>query len=208
MRIFVSFIIFILSATCNAQELQNGDLLFNYSEPKGGFGGAIVEATNCKDDLGISHVAIVVKTDSCTCVVEATGKHGVWVCPLDTFLCNAEHSIDGTPLVLVGRLKDDSVANACVKRALQYVGRHYDWVFSDTDDAIYCSELVHLSYLDEEGKNIFPQQPMSFHGEDGVILPYWIDYYAKKGLAVPEGAHGTNPASMSKSDKIIIWKWH
>ena len=206
-RISILFTLIVISVACKAQSLQNGDLLFNYQEPKSGFGGAIVEATNKKDELGISHVAIVMKNGSCTQVIEATGKHGVWICPIDTFLVHAEHSADGKPLILVGRLKDASTASKSVERALKYLGRPYDWLFSDTDEEIYCSELVHLSYLDKDGEYIFPQQPMSFHGEDGIILPYWIDYYKKKGLKVPEGAPGTNPAALSKSDKIVTWRY-
>ena len=204
--ILTSFFTIVMTLTNMAQGLENGDLLFNYSEPKGGFGGAIVEATNKKDDLGISHVAIVMKNDTSIQVIEATGKHGVWICPLDTFLNKAEHSADGKPLILVGRLKDASVADECVQRAKTYIGRPYDWIFSDTDEAIYCSEFVHLSFLDKNGKHIFPQQPMSFHGEDGIILPYWVEYYKKRGLTVPEGAPGTNPAGISKSDKIRVKK--
>lgn len=204
--LLVTLIVFIETLTVMAQGLENGDLLFNYSEPKSGFGGAIVEATNQKDDLGISHVAIVIKNDSTFQVIEATGHHGVWICPLDTFLNRAEHSADGKPLVLVGRLKDVSVVEESIRRAKTYVGRPYDWIFSDTDEAIYCSELVHLSFLDKEGHPIFPQQPMSFHGADGNILPYWTEYYKKRGLTVPEGAPGTNPVGISKSDKIHLMK--
>lgn len=204
--ILTSFLTLVMTSASMAQGLKNGDLLFNYSEPKGGFGGAIVEATNRKDDLGISHVAIVIKNDTIIQVIEATGKYGVRICPLDTFLNKAEHSADGKPLVLVGRLKETSVVDECVQRAKTYFGRPYDWIFSDTEEAIYCSELVHLSYLDKDGKHIFPQQPMSFHGEDGTILPYWTEYYKKRGLAVPEGAPGTNPAGISKSDKIQLMK--
>ena len=206
-RLFItSFLIVAITLKNMAQGLENGDLLFNYSKPKDDFGGAIIKATNKKDDLGISHVAIVMKNDTNIQVIEAIGKYGVWICPLDTFINKAEHSSDGKPLILVGRLKDRSIADECVQRAQRYKGRPYDWLFSDTDEAIYCSELIHLSYLDKNGNFLFKQQPMSFHDEDGIILPYWIEYYKKRGLEVPEGAPGTNPADISKSNKIKLIK--
>lgn len=187
--------------------LQHGDLLFNIQVEGSDFGDAIVKATKGNGALSISHVAIVIKDSLGTRVVEATGKHGVWICPIDTFLNNSAHSQLGEPLVLIGRLKDRRTVDASVIRAQKYVGRPYDWVFSNTDEALYCSELVQLSYLDTEGNTIFPQQPMSFHDASGTILPYWIDYYKKKGLEVPEGEPGTNPSDLSKSDKLEIVNW-
>lgn len=185
--------------------LENGDLLFNIHLSGTEFGDAIVQATKGNaENASISHVAIVLKDATSLSVLEATGKYGVRICPIDTFLTNSDHSSTGQPLVLIGRLKDRSTINQSIARAKTYLGRPYDWLFSDTEEAIYCSELVHLSYLDSQGNHIFPQQPMSFHDSTGAILPYWIDYYKQKGLEVPEGAPGTNPSGISKSDKIII----
>ena len=189
------------------KSIENGDLLFNIHLNGTEFGDAIVQATKGDaENTNISHVAIVIKDSASTSVIEATGKYGVRICPIDTFLNNSDHSNTGQPLVLVGRLKDRSTITQSISRAKSYLGRPYDWLFSDTEDAIYCSELVHLSYLDSLGNHIFPQQPMSFHDNTGAILPYWIEYYKQKGLEVPEGAPGTNPSAISKSDKIVIIK--
>jgi len=206
-------ILFVILSTspCKAQSqewlhenLQHGDLLFNIHSSSTDFGDAIVAATKGNSNVSISHVAIAMAESGSISVLEATGQHGVRVCPIDTFINNADHTPDGQPLILVARLKDRSTIDASVKRAMKYIGRPYDWVFSDTDDALYCSELVHLSFLDSDGNHIFPQQPMSFHDSTGAILPYWIDYYKQRGLEVPEGAPGTNPSDISKSDKINI----
>lgn len=196
------------SITTNAQKqsrLEHGDLLFNVQNSGKGLGGAIVDVTKGIDGAKISHVAIVCKEeDGSMYALEATGRRGVCLTPIDTFMVHAHKSEDGKPLVLVGRLKDRSMVVESVARAKKYLGRPYDWLYGDTEDAIYCSELVHFAYLDAEGNYIFPQQPMSFHDDSGKTTQFWIDYYKKYGLTVPEGEPGTNPGGISQSDKIEI----
>lgn len=214
MKRLTTILIFCISIFCYSQDtnkewkgkLQHGDLIFNIHTQGSAFGDAIVNATKGKEGASISHVAIFMADSLGGRVIEATGKYGVRICPLDSFITKSEHSANGEPLLLFGRLKDRSCVNAAVERAKKYLGRPYDWLFSDTEDAIYCSELVHFSYIDAEGNYIFPQQPMSFHDTSGTILPYWIDYYAKRGLKVPEGEPGTNPKGISNSDKITLFQ--
>jgi len=215
MKKLITVILLFVSCVCLAQNisvaddwksnLQHGDLIFNIQTKGSDFGKAIVNATKGNDDLSISHTAILVVDSLGIRVIEATGKYGVRICSLDTFLVKSEHSTDGKPMLLFGRLKDRRCVNEAVERAKTYLGRPYDWLFSDTEDAIYCSELVHYSFIDAEGNYIFPQQPMSFHDNTGTILPYWIEYYKKRGLEVPEGAPGTNPKGIYRSDKIEVF---
>jgi hypothetical protein len=45
---------------------------------------------------------------------------------------------------------------------------------------------------------------MSFHGTDGQILPYWTAFYHSRGLSVPEGEPGSNPASLAAHPAVRI----
>ena len=186
--------------------LQHGDLLFNVVSPsRDGIAQAIVSVTEGVDLQQVSHVAIVCKeADGTVYALEASGRHGVWLNPVDSFMVHSDHTAEGRPMVLVGRLKDTSAVAASVARAKTYLGRPYDFQYQPSDSALYCSELIHYSYLDGEGKYLFPQQPMSFHDHTGRVTLFWKDYYRQWNMAVPEGEPGTNPGGISRSDQIDI----
>ncbi len=189
--------------------LEEGDLLFNVTGSKDGLAAAIVDVTDGIDRQQISHVAIVHLQQGALYALEATGKHGVWLTPIDSFINNADHTPDGKPLILVGRLKDRSNICPSVDKALSYIGRPYDRLYMPDDSAVYCSELVQLSYTDKDGTSVFPQQPMSFHDKSGKVTEFWKDYYRQFGMDVPEGWPGTNPGGISQSEAIdIIYKFY
>lgn len=165
---------------------------------------AIASVTQGIDQINITHVAILHRQDGQTYALEASGRHGVWLNPIDDFISQTDKTPSGLPMILVGRLKDQSNTQASVSKALKYLGRPYDNLYSPTDSAIYCSELVQLSYTDRTGQSIFPLQPMSFHDSTGRITPFWIEYYKRYGMTVPEGKPGTNPGALSRSNKIDI----
>ena len=186
--------------------LQHGDLLFCVaSASRDGIAEAIVSVTEGVDLQRVSHVAIVCKeADGNLYALEASGKHGVWLTPIDSFMVHCDHSADGKPLVLLGRLKDTSNVAASVQKAKTYIGRPYDFQYLPSDSAIYCSELIHYSYFTATGEELFPQVPMSFHDSSGLVTPFWKEYYKRWNMAVPEGLPGTNPGGISRSDKIEI----
>ena len=185
-----------------AAELQKGDLLFCLGAEGGtGLDGAIAAVTEGIGSKSITHVAIVLDQAR---VLEATPQAGVRVINLAEFLSSAEHSPDGVPLVLAGRLNDTTGVALSVERAMNYIGRPYDFLYQTDDSAIYCSELVQLSYQRPGGIAIFEQEPMSFCDTSGQIAPYWQQLYEQYGMEVPEGLPGTNPGAMSRSGEITI----
>lgn len=168
-------------------QLQEGDLLFCLSPD----GNDITDVTEGIDGARIDHVGIVVGSD----VLEAV-HDGVVLTSIDSFLSRRDS------LVMAARLIDTLGLHRSVERALQYLGRPYDFLFMPDDSAFYCSELVQACYLDAEGQQVFPTIPMSFHDETGKVTSYWKDYYARRGLEVPEGAPGSNPGNLSRSRKL------
>ena len=181
--------------------LQHGDLLFCVASPsRDGIAQAIVTVTEGIDLQRVSHVAIVCIESSGTYALEASGEHGVWLHPINAFFDHCDHTSEGNPMVLLGRLKDTSNVAASVEMAKTYLGRPYDYQYMPSDSALYCSELIHFSYFDTEGKEIFPQVPMSFHDKSGNIPSFWKDYYRQWNMSVPEGWPGTNPGGISRSE--------
>lgn len=178
-------------------EVLEGDLFFAYSSTTG---KAISEATvHDATALPIYHVAIATWVDGKLYALEAIDE-GVVLTPYDKF-CERTISKGG---MLIGRLRDRSGIDQSVSNAMEHLGKPYDNLFMIDTQEIYCSELVQLSYVNGKGQRLFPLVNMSFHDAQGRIIDYWRKHYAKHGMAVPEGALGTNPAQIAHDPAIII----
>jgi hypothetical protein len=178
-----------------SQQLREGDLLFcSPDEPN-----AITAVTNGVGSLPIDHVAVVhrIGGDNGPLFVIEAVKPAVCLTPIDTFLVH-------NPVVLQGRVVADVDVSRSVKRCLRLVGKPYDDLFLPGDSAVYCSELVQLCYVDSSGTPVFEPVPMSFHDQSGRITDHWREFYALRGMAVPEGAPGTNPGELSRRPQVTI----
>ena len=107
--------------------------------------------------------------------------------------------IEGYQIDHVGIVRKETIINA-----MSLLGRPYDFVYQPGLEAVYCSELVSESYVDRHGEKLFPPVAMSFHDASGIITPYWIDFYSRRGMDVPEGEPGTNPGELSRREAIKI----
>lgn len=175
------------SVSTAAQHLKPCDLLFHVAEQP----NAITTVTPGM----IDHVAIVLSEDS---VIEAKPR-GVVTTPLDSL-----RRQDG--YYIIGRVRRADPARS-LANARRYLGRCYDFVFLPDNDDIYCSELVQLSLVDKKGRPLFATIPMSFHDASGRITDYWSQFYAHRGMAVPEGQPGTNPAELSQRKHVRLIGW-
>lgn len=187
-----------ISLLAKAQdEVLEGDLLFAYSSTTG---LAISEAT-VHDTTAppIYHVAIATWVDGKLYALEAIDE-GVTLTPFEKF---SERTLNKGGM-LIGRLHDRSGIDQSVSSAMEHLGKPYDDLYMIDTQEIYCSELVQLSYVNSKGQRLFPLINMSFHDAQGHILDYWREHYAKHGMAVPEGALGTNPAQIAHNPAVII----
>lgn len=174
--------------------LQEGDLLFCRAESP----NAITTVTNGVKNMSIDHVAVVHRIggdEGLLYVIEAK-KPAVCLTPIDTFFRENPGGI------LVGRVNADVDIPKSVRRCLMMVGKPYDDLYMPGDSAVYCSELVQLNYVDSQGNLVFEPIPMSFHDASGKVTDYWRQFYAKRGLTVPEGAPGSNPGELSRRPQI------
>ncbi len=201
-----------LAAACARQPkqevLQTGDLIFvgipaDYSLDSTSMDSAIAEATGAKDSLNLIHVAIAeVDAAGQAWIIDATIKYGVDRHPLDTFLTQFTLKDGSLPVFEVMRLKDDSQAAKDVARAKQYVGMPYDVAFLPDNDALYCTELVQLSYLNESGEQVFASAPMNFKNAEGEFPLYWTQLFELIHQPIPQGIPGTNPQAMSRDPQL------
>ncbi len=187
-----------ISLLAKAQdEVLEGDLLFAYSSTTG---LAISEATvHDATAPPIYHVAIATWVDGKLYALEAIDE-GVTLTPFEKF---SERSLNQGGM-LIGRLHDRSGIDQSVSNAMEHLGKPYDDLYMIDTQEIYCSELVQLSYVNSKGQRLFPLINMSFHDAQGHIIDYWREHYAKHGMAVPEGALGTNPAQIAHNPAVII----
>lgn len=115
--------------------LQSGDILLHTSRSPQGL--AIALAT----DSAYTHVGLVERTGDEVTVLEAVQP--VRRTPLADWLARGAGghatALRHPGLAAAGR-------DAVVAAAARYLGRPYDLAFSPGDDALYCSELVHLAY--------------------------------------------------------------
>ncbi len=185
-----------LTASGQRQLLQEGDLLFCSSDTA----NAITAVTSGVDGLPIDHVAVVHRiggNEGPLFVIEAV-KPCVRLTPINDFL-------EENALVIVGRVGvADLDVQLSVRHCLAMVGKPYDDLYLPGDNAVYCSELVQMNYVTGANNQIFGTIPMSFHDESGHITDYWTDFYARHGMAVPEGEPGTNPGELSRRPQVSI----
>ena len=174
---------------CGREVLQPGDLLFQAGE------GDMTEAIESATGGAFSHVGILGET--LEDVWDAVPGEGVRHVSLRQFLDESARDASGKPFVRVFRTACDWPDVRARVQALE--GRPYDYAFQPGDEALYCSELVYECYRDASGAPLFSAIPMTFKGPDGDIVPYWAAHYDSLGVAVPEGAPGTNPNDLSRS---------
>lgn len=175
----------ILLASCMSPwPPRPADLLFHVAEAD----NAITAVTPGM----IDHVAIMISADS---VIEAVGK-GVVTTPLDSIRAQKGH-------YLVARVRRADQRKS-LENARRYLGRNYDWLYLPDNDAIYCSELVLLSFVNKRGKPIFQPVPMTFRDSTGQIPAYWQEFYKRNGMDVPEGRPGSNPSELSQRKGVRI----
>ena len=199
MKLLIFIFAVFISLPAIAQDLLEGDLLFAYSNTAG---RAISDATvHDTTALPIYHVAILTQVNGTPYALEAIDE-GVVLTPFNEF---KQRTLSKGGM-MVGRLHDRSGIDQSVSNAMEHLGKPYDSLYMIDTQEIYCSELVQLSYVNGRGQRLFPLIHMSFHDSDGHIIDVWREHYARHGMAVPEGALGTNPAQLAKDPAIEIIK--
>ncbi|MBN2595568.1 MAG: hypothetical protein JXR82_02165 [Marinifilaceae bacterium] len=186
--------------------LEKGDLLFQDFDSDS-ISDAIESVTGGEEHLSFSHVGIVdIHSNGDTMVLEAISK-GVTYTKLNIFLQRST-TADQKPKVEVGRLKPEfsALINKALDAGKQLIGKPYDDVYIMEDSTYYCSELIYEIFSDtQDSIEVFQLNPMTFKdSKTGNFLPFWVEYYKKLGVDIPEGKPGLNPNGMHESPNIEI----
>lgn len=141
------------------------------------------------------HVAIVIDKKT---VIEATAEHGVALISIEDFLKEGKE-------VYIGKIKDPDI---CVKAAdisLKFLGYPYNYTFEDSiKRGFYCSQLVTKSFqIANGGTPYFKEDVLNFRNDKGEVPKFWIDYYKRYNMNIPEGVKGSHPSRLFEDEKIV-----
>lgn len=177
----------------NTTTLRTGDLLF-FEADSTAHSSAIEQATHRDSTANYIHVAIIEICNDTSYLIEAVNR-GV--------VRTAWDRGSETRPILIKRIKSETLARQAVERAKSYIGQSYDWYYTHDNGAMYCSELVYESYLNEDGSHIFNAIPMNFRASDGSMPEFWTELFARLGSPIPEGMPGTNPNSIARTENVF-----
>lgn len=182
---------------------EHGDFLFTQI---GTDQNAISAVTDGYRGALVNHMGIVLKNNRGVFVLEAYSPE-VRVTQVDVFL-RRSNDFSGSPRYILARLLSTfrSLIPSAVSYGLSQRAIPYDDLYLTDGTALYCSELVvDMFKAANEEKPFFVERPMSFRDKTtGQVLPAWTEYYAKFGMAVPDGAPGSNPGDISKDPRLQI----
>jgi uncharacterized protein YycO len=200
-RFFILFSLVIISCQKNTYtvNLQEGDILF-IGESDGNLSKAITEVTQTEKGTNYSHIGFLEKKNGKFWLLHAAPENGSERISLDEYLKNERVN---SKVIDVYRIKPEykvDFQNA-IETAKSLLGKPYNFTYSLSDSAYYCSDFVYLAF---EKDSVFEMNPMTFKnpGEEN-FHSGWIQYYEKLGRPIPEGEMGCNPNGMAASEKLI-----
>jgi uncharacterized protein YycO len=200
--ILLTTMVVIMNSCQNTEsiKLQSGDLLFcgpDTCSKTGYLSKAIDEVTRAGLPTNYSHVGIVEVDENGIWVIHAEPRRGVNREAIESFL-----RIDAQGPVVAYRFKPDFLdyIPEALKRANGFVGQPYDFTYLLSDTCQYCSGLIYHLF---EPFDVFELTPMTFlDPETGAFHPYWVDYFDRIGIEIPEGYLGCNPNGMAASEAL------
>ena len=197
--VYISLIISILACTTNSivKKSENGDLLFIEAK-KENFSGAISRVTKTNENnISFDHVIFIQKKENKLFALHASTENGSEKIPLIPLL--KKYHKEKRRQVLY-RIIEENCRNKSIINAEKLLGKPYNYSFYQNENSFYCSDFVERATRDCK---IFALIPMKFKNPaTGKIDNYWLEYYKKIGIDVPEGKPGTNPNDLSKSKNI------
>lgn len=196
MKYLLYILLTVIIYSCTSQKIKNGDLLFVETNNIN-LSGAIGRVTKKDNKISFDHIALVEIVNNNKFVLESTIANGSSKTLLSNFLKN-----NSGQRIVQYRLKKEfknSILPA-ISRANSMIGKPYNTAYILNENSYYCSDYIQRSFSND---SIFELQPMTFiNPETGKIDNYWLEFYNKLNLDVPEGELGCNPNGLAQSHKL------
>lgn len=178
-------------------DLKNGDLVFVSAQTED-LSGAINRVTKINDKRNFDHVGLIEKTKDSIFVLHAAPKGGSQREEINHFIQSQKNN-----QLTIYRLSNNhqqSIPNA-IATAKKLLGKPYNWEYILNNETLYCSDFIERAFRKD---SVFELIPMNFKNpKTGEIDDFWIDFYQKRNLNVPQNQPGTNPNQLAESDKLI-----
>lgn len=199
------FLLFTLLLGCNnvSDVLREGDLLFKEVQ-NNAISNAISDVTDSTGSYRFSHIGVLIWHNNSWQVIEAAPKWGVRICPLKTFCSQVKGEASK---VTVGRLKKGYHfnSNKLKEYAFLQIDKPYDYPFSWSDTAFYCSELAYKMFAYAGQNDAFALNVMTFKQSGcNFFDSTWVKYFESLNTPIPEGEMGINPNAMAKSNAVEL----
>lgn len=181
-------------------DLKNGDLIFVGAE-KANLSGAINRVTQKKDSIAFDHIGMVEKNGDSVYILHASSKKGTIKESVSSFY-QTQKMEDNK--IMVYRLKDQFqyAIPAAISSAHAMLGKPYNWTYILNENSYYCSDFIERCFRKD---HVFVLEPMTFiNPKTRKTDDFWLDFYKKQKLEVPEGKPGCNPNGLAASDKLVL----
>jgi len=182
------------------EEVKNGDFVFVGAKADN-LSGAINRVTQQSTNVAYDHVGLFEIHQDSLFVLHATGQAGSI---RETFASFFQSKQKEAVQLAVYRLGEDftEAIPLAIRKAKTMLGKPYNWSYVLNDSSFYCSDFVERAFRDYQ---IFALEPMTFiNPQTGQTDAFWVDFYKKQGLEVPEGKPGCNPNGLASSPKLVF----
>lgn len=176
-----------------AKSIQTGDIIFQWIDDNQHFSSAVSQSYSSRENIlqkkyaNINHVGFYIGDNM---IIESKPKTGVIKTVLDDFISSAK-------LNIIATVADASFIKHAIKLANKCISKTYNHTFIAEDEGFYCSELITHIFTNKNDSSYFDFIPMNFiHGVNDNVKQYWIDYYSKFNIPVPQGEMGSHPKQL------------
>jgi len=185
--------------TISESQLQNGDLIFVEAKQKD-LSGAINRVTQKSETENFDHIGLIEIEQEKIFVLHASTKLGSNRQPLKEFY--AENT-DNNQKMVIYRLKKQyqKAIRPAIIQSKKMLGKPYNWTYILNEESYYCSDFIERIFRKD---SIFVHIPMNFKNpKTNKIDDFWVDFYKKRNLEVPQNQPGTNPNQLANSEKLV-----
>ena len=189
----------LIAPKISLNEIKNGDLIFVGTTNKN-LSGAINRVTQIKSHRNYDHVGLIEKSNNSIFVLHASPKIGSQREEIHQFYKNQQNDKNS---IVIFRLKSASqyAITYAILKAKNMLGKPYNWTYILDNNQFYCSDFIERAFRKD---SIFNLIPMNFKNpKTNKFDEFWIDYYKKLNLEIPQNQPGTNPNQLAESDKLI-----
>jgi len=203
-KIFCLCFLFLFSCSTKEEiisenQLQNGDFIFVEAKQED-LSGAINRVTQKSETENFDHVGLIEIEFGKIFVLHASTKLGS---NRQSFKAFYKKNTENNQKMTIYRLKKQyqKAIQPAIVQSKKMLEKPYNWTYILNEESYYCSDFIERVFRKD---SIFEHIPMNFKNpKTDQIDDFWVDFYQKLNLDVPQDKPGTNPNQLAKSEKLV-----